>query len=335
MRKRLILAVMAVLCLGDGVFADQSADEEAIRENARKYVEAFNRRDATTMASMWSPEAVYMDPTTGEGVVGREAIAEQFNHAFAEAEDAKLEVTIDSIDFVSPNVAIEKGAAIVSYEDYEPEKTTYTAVHVQRDGQWLLDRVSEEEIAPPPPSSYEHLKELEWMVGSWIDESDAATIQTDCQWTKNQNFLTRSFAVVIGDEVEMAGMQVIGWDPAAKQIRSWVFDSDGTFGEGKWTQSGDRWLIQQVGMLPDGTQATSTNIITRMDDDAFTWQTTNRTVGGEMLPNVEEVLNVRNPHSALAAEVPAPTGGRSSTAEPADTDNRSQQNQTTDEADAK
>ena len=67
------------------------------------------------------------------------------------------------------------------------------------------------------------------MIGSWIDQDDDATIQADCEWTKNQAYINRSFAVVIGDEVDMAGMQIIGWDPVAKQVRSWIFDSDGGY----------------------------------------------------------------------------------------------------------
>ena len=285
------------MALGDWsmvIAADQSADEATIRANANKFVEAYNRRDSKTMASMWSPEAVYMDPTTGEGVVGREAIAKQFDFTFAGAEDAKLAVTVDSIEFVSPNVAIEKGTAAVTYADFDPEKTSYTAVHVKRDGQWLLDRVSEAEIPPPPPSNYEHLKELEWMIGSWVDEDAAVTIQTDCEWTKNRNFITRSFAVVIGDQVDKSGMQIIGWDPAARQIRSWVFDSDGGFSDGKWTRKGNRWLVQQSGTLPDGGKSSALNIFTQVNGDSFTWQSINRDADGEVLPNVEEVLIVRN-----------------------------------------
>jgi uncharacterized protein (TIGR02246 family) len=288
------IALWAALAGGSAVaVADQAADEAAIRENVEKYVEAYNRRDSKTMASMWSPEAVYMDPTTGEGVVGREEIAKQFDDTFAGSEDAKLTVTVDSIEFVSPNVAVEKGTAEVTYSEFDPEITQYTAVYVKRDGQWLLDRVSEEEVQPPPPSNYEHLKELEWMVGSWLDEDETATIQTNCAWTKNRNFLTRSFAVVAGDDVAMSGMQIVGWDPEAKQIRSWVFDSDGTFGEGKWTQKDNRWLIQQVGTLPDGSKSTAVNIITKLDDDTCTWQSVSRVVDGELLPNIEEVVVVR------------------------------------------
>ncbi len=297
MRGNSFRFLVTMLCLSGASVApaDQAEDEAAIRANAEKYVEAYNRRDSKSMASMWSPEAVYMDPSTGEGVVGREEIAKQLDYVFAGAEDAKLAVTVDSIDFLSPNVAIEKGIADITYSEGEPEKFEYSAVHVKRDGQWLLDRVSETQVPAPPPSHYEQLKELEWMVGTWIDEDEAATIQTDCEWTKNKNFLTRSFAVVVGDQVGMSGMQIIGWDPAAKQIRSWVFDSDGTFAEGKWTRKDDSWSIVQVGTLPDGKKSTATNIITRLDDDTCTWQSINRVTDGEMQPNIEEVTIVRQP----------------------------------------
>ena len=105
--------------------------------------------------------------------------------------------------------------------------------------------------------------------------------------------MTRSFAVVIRDQVNMAGMQIIGWDPVAKQIRSWVFDSDGGFSEGKWTHKGNRWIIQQVGTIPDGGKSSAVNIIKQIDHDSFTWQSIERSVNGDMLPQVDEVLITR------------------------------------------
>jgi uncharacterized protein (TIGR02246 family) len=278
--------------------ADQAEDEAMIRANAEAYVAAYNNRDAKAVAAMWSPDAVYMDTSTGEAAVGQEEIEKAFAGILAELGEAKLEVEVNSVEFVSPNVAIENGTVRTVRPDAEPEESTYTAVNVKRDGKWLLDRVSEEEppVEPtPPPSNYEHLRELEWMIGSWIDQDENATVQTDCEWTKNQNFINRSFAVVVGDQVDLAGMQIIGWDPAAKQIRSWIFDSDGGFGEGTWTRKGDRWLIQQKGMLPDGSRSSAVNIITRVDDNSFTWQSVQREVAGDLLPNVDEVLVVRRP----------------------------------------
>jgi uncharacterized protein (TIGR02246 family) len=275
--------------------ADQAADEATIRANAAKYVESYNRRNSKTMASMWSPDAVYIDDETGEKAVGHDAIAKQLDEEFAGSEDAKLSIHIDSIDFVSPNVAIEKGTAEVTYAKHPPEKSTYSAVHVRRDGKWMLDRVSETTEPAPPPSNYEHLKELDWMIGSWIDKDDKAIIQTDCEWTKNRNFMTRSFAVAVGDRVNASGMQIIGWDPTNKEIRSWVFDSNGSYSEGKWKHKGERWIVKQTGVLADGGKTTATHIYKQVDADSFTWQAIDRTIDGEIQPNIDEVLIVRKP----------------------------------------
>ena len=272
---------------------DVSPDEATIRANIDKYVESYNRRDTQTMANMWSPEAIYTDPRSGEGVMGRDAIKKLFDEIFAGEEDAKLVVNVESIDFVSPNVAIEKGAAVVTYSDHPAEETTYTAVHMKRDGQWVLDRVSEEEIPLPPASNYEHLKSLEWMVGTWIDQDENTVIETDCEWTRNKNFMTRSFTMVTRDGVELSGMQIVGWDAANNQIRSWVFDSNGGFGEGVWNADGDNWTIESTGSLPDGRKTSATNLLKKIDDDSYTWQSINRVADGELQPNVDEVLIVR------------------------------------------
>ncbi len=272
-------------------------DEAAIRASGAAFIEAYNARDAKKLASLWSPEAVYIDPATGEEIVGREAIEKEFEEAFSDKKDAKLAVDLGSIEFVSPNVAVIRGVAHVISPNEQPEDSEFTSVRVKQNGKWLIDRVSEIEIEKPAPSAYEHLKELEWMIGSWHDDDPrpAVEIQTDVEWTKNRNFITRAFAVAIGNQVNRSGMQIIGWDPAAKQIRSWVFDSNGGFGEGTWTRKGNRWTIQNSVTLPDGGKATSTNIMTRLDDNSLKWESVNREIDGELQPNVDPVLVVRKP----------------------------------------
>jgi uncharacterized protein (TIGR02246 family) len=281
-------AAITAPCIGS-----QTDEEAAIRKSDEAYVDAYNKHDAKRLAALWSPGAVYTDPATGESAVGREAIEKMFTQTLADLGDAKLEVKAESISFVSPNVAIETGTARVAKPGAEAEETKYSAVFMKLGDQWLLDRVTEEETPAPPPSNFEHLKELDWMVGSWVDQDSNATVQTDCEWTKNKNFMTRSFAAVVGDSVNMAGMQIVGWDPVAKRIRSWVFDSDGGYSEGKWSHKDNRWVIQQSGVLADGRKTSAVNIIKRVDDDSFTWQSVQRQVGGDVLPDVDEVLIVR------------------------------------------
>ena len=271
--------------------ADLTASEAAIRKSASSYMEAFNKHDAKALADHWSPDAVYTNRTTGEEVVGRAAIAEQFTALFKEQPELKLEVTVTSVQFVSPNVAIEQGTAKMLAPNAEPDETAYSAVNVKRDGVWLLDRVTDKS-KEATPSHYPQLKVLEWMVGHWTTHADDAQVEVDCNWTKNQNFLTRTFKLSIDDD-SFSGMQIIGWDPAAKAIRSWTFDSNGTFAEATWEHRGGRWFIRNRGTLPDGGAATMINVMKQVDENSFTWQTVERTAGGELLPNIDEILIVR------------------------------------------
>jgi len=270
---------------------DQSADEAAIRKAATSYAEAFNKHDAKALADQWSPDAVYLNRTTGEEAVGREAIAEQFTTLFKEQPQIKLELNVASVQFVSPNVAVERGTAKFLSSSAEPEEVEYSAVDVKRDGKWLLDRVTDK-TKEVPPSHYEQLKVLEWMIGNWTTDADNADVDLDCSWTKNKNFITRAFKISIDDD-SFSGMQIIGWDPAAKAIRSWTFDSNGTFSEARWEQRGGRWFIRNRGTLPDGRTATMINVMKPVDANSFTWQTIERTAGGELLPNIDEMLIVR------------------------------------------
>ena len=269
-----------------------SPAEVAIRQGVVAYVQAFNARESKQLAEQWSPDAVYINRSTGEEVVGREAIAEQFDVLFQAQPDLKLDVSVDSVRFLSPNVAVEEGTAKYLQPATDPEEIEYTAVYIQRDGKWLLDRVTDQ-AKEVVPSSYEQLKVLEWMVGSWIDEDDQVSIETDCRWAKNQNFLVRSFAIVIGDQIDTSGMQIIGWDASSKNIRSWTFDSAGGFAEATWKHKGDKWFIHNNGVLADGRKATMLNVLKTIDENSFTWQTIERTVGGELLPNIDEVEIVR------------------------------------------
>jgi uncharacterized protein (TIGR02246 family) len=293
--KRALLCLMTVYaatpCWSRAQDALQpSADEAAIRNAVATYT--FNKHDAKALAEHWSPDAVYTNRLTGDEVVGRAKIAEQFTALFKGQAGLKLEVNAESIQFVSPNVAVEHGTAKMLTPQAEPELIDYTAVYVKRDGRWLLDRVTDQ-AKESVPSHYEQLKALEWMVGHWADEAGVAQVELDCHWTKNRTFLTRSFKLAAGDGIDFAGMQVIGWDPAAKTIRSWTFDSNGTFAEATWSRKGDRWYIHNTGVLADGRKATMVNVMKLVDENSFTWQTIERTAGGELLPNIDEVLIVR------------------------------------------
>jgi len=81
--------------------------------------------------------------------------------------------------------------------------------------------------------------------------------------------------------------QRVGWAPAAGAIRSWVFDSVGGFGEGAWKREGNRWVIEAVGVLPDGGSGNAINTYEFVDANTFVWRSRERTVDGQPLADVE------------------------------------------------
>ena len=118
---------------------------------------------------------------------------------------------------------------------------------------------------------------------------------TSYRWTDNQCYILSEFKVQIGGRPVMTGSQRIGWDPLAKKIRSWVFDSEGGFGEGLWTREGNQWIVKMTGVTRDGKIASATNIITKVSKDRMTWQSRDRIVGGEKMPDIKEIPITRKP----------------------------------------
>lgn len=281
-----------------------SPDEAEIRENARLYADAFNRGDAAALAALWGPDAVYRDSDTGAELQGRAAIQTRFAALFAGEARPKIEVRVLSVRLLTPDVAIEDGAVGILAPDGSASETSYSAISVKREGKWLLDSVRET-TAPPPPTPFDRLQPLAWLVGEWVDASDHTAVHSVYRWSANGAFLTQTFTAVIGDQIDLRGTQIIGWDPAEQRIRSWVFDSDGGFGEGTWELQGDRIVVHSTSTLPDGRRGSAINVYRRIDGDRFSWKSTARHVGGELMPNTDEVEIVRL--EALSRSTPTPS----------------------------
>jgi uncharacterized protein (TIGR02246 family) len=269
--------------------ADASAEIEAA---SQAYVVAYNARDVEKLVSLWAPEGVYISRTSGDQIVGREAMTKEFTAVFAGDQIPTLAATTESIEFISPNVALERGTALVTHAEDEVVETDYRVVYVKQGGAWLIDRVTEDEITVPS-SHYEHLKDLDWLVGQWVDAGEGITIQIECKWTENQNYLSRIYSVSTDQGAASSGLQVIGWDPNQKLIRSWLFDSDGGFISGTWTQRDDRWVVQSVATLADGGTGSYTSIFRPTDEANYTWQKINRVIDGKILPNIDEIVVLR------------------------------------------
>lgn len=171
-------------------------------------------------------------------------------------------------------------------------ESTYKVFYEKRNGDWQITEVREEDI-DEPPTHYEQLKDLEWLVGEWVDADEDVKIESVSSWDKYKNFITQKFTVIVLGHVELEGKQIIAWDPANERIRSWVFDSDGGFGEGSWMKKGDRWVVEAAHTLADGRRSSAINIYTKVDRNSYTWESTGRDMDGEFLPDIDPVKVIR------------------------------------------
>ncbi len=280
----------AALLFSTFVFAaDPPADSPALKASqaqADAYVAAFNKGDEKTLAAMYAEDAQYTSDE-GENIAGRAAVQEGLKRFFAKNKGAKLSVKIDSARFLTPDVLIEKGISTIG-----DESTRYVCEYVKKDGAWQISELTEITL-PPIDAASDALDDIAWMVGSWKDNSPGITVATTVDWTKNHHFLRRSLSVTREDGDSTDATEVIGYDPTAGNLRSWVFDSEGGFGEGTWKRDGNKWIISFAATAPDGTTSSAQHIITYVDDKKYTWESINRQSDGETLPNLDKIEVVR------------------------------------------
>ena len=108
-----------------------------------------------------------------------------------------------------------------------------------------------------------------------------------------RNFIRNTYNVAKDGETKLTGGQIIGWNPKKGQVVSWHFDAQGGFGEDVWTRDGSKWIIEASAVLRDGSESRAVNIVTRVGDNNFTWQSIKRTLDGVRLPDTPPVKLVR------------------------------------------
>jgi uncharacterized protein (TIGR02246 family) len=293
---------------GDNTQPSDTPAVSAIRAAVQSYVTAYNRGDAKAVAAHWSDSGEWISPS-GERFQGRKAIEKELQTLFTENKGVQIEVARPAIRLLSPDVAVEEGTVRVVQRGEPPSDSTYLAIYVKENGEWRLNTVRETEITETRTED-SPLQDLAWLVGKWKDASAEADGAVTIRWTKNKSFLNYSFKVSAPGMDDLEGTQVIGWDPAAGMVRSWMFDSDGGFGQGAWTRKDNTWVVKFTQVMPDGRKATATNIYMLIDPNTFTWKSVGRKVGTESLPNVEEVRMVR----VAPGNAAKPTGSKVSVA---------------------
>ena len=282
--KALVLALVVAVLSAKVV----RADETAIRNFVEAYVDAFNKQNLDAVAAMWAEMGTHVDRETGDRTEGREAIRADLAAVFKNAAKTRLAGTVDRIRFIKSDVASVEGTTTTAQPDEEPSVSQFSAILVMQGDNWQIDSIEEMPV-PQPATAYNALRQLDWLVGNWVDDSKDSPVISTFRWSKNGSFLIRTFSMGSGDQATQLGTQIIGWDPRGQQIRSWTFNADGSFGDGIWSKNGADWLIKSSQTLADGQAASGTYVLTEVDKDRLTLQLIGHEIEGEPQLTLEAV----------------------------------------------
>jgi uncharacterized protein (TIGR02246 family) len=273
-----------------------NAADAPVRQALAGLVKAFNSHDAASLAALFAEDAAVVG-SDGTVTRGRDAIKTTFASSFDEQPNLAVDAMIDAVRFVTPDVARAEGhSRLTAGTGDAVERTLFACLLVRRDGRWLVNelRDSIEPAADVPP--YERLRELEWMIGDWVNEGDDAKISSSIRWADKRSFLVRTYSIDFPWQKPTSGTMFIGWCPETSQIKSWVFDSEGGRGEGLWTRAADdKWVVKASGTLRDGRPTSATQIHTVLGKDSVKTESIDRIVGGQIHPDAPEVVMVRKP----------------------------------------
>ena len=278
--------------------SSQSKDLAAIHETADTFTKAYNAGDAKVIAELFTADAEYVD---GSGTVfhGKQAIQAEYEAYFKASPGDQIVIHIRNVRVVAPGVLVEDGTALnIPADKGATTKSEYVVVHVKQDGKWLIASARDEEAEPL--SVHEQLKQLEWLVGEWLDEEDGVSVDTIWKWSEDGNYLVADVDMKQKGSVTMKATRRIGWDASKKQFRSWFFDSAGGVIDGLWSRNPDGWLVKLEIVLPDGTRGSSTSVYKRTGKDSFEWTSKDRIMGDKVSPD-KKITVVRKPPAPATA----------------------------------
>jgi uncharacterized protein (TIGR02246 family) len=251
--KKVILPLMAVTVMIFTVpcrAADEAADAQARKiagEVFQAYSKTFATGDAKALSAFWKSDGEIVD-AEGMRIAGRDAIEKTFAEFFAKNPGSKTTIELLSAKPDGEGVIV---AEICPKIDPPISKSicqvgAMVVLVKDKNGKWLIEGVREKN---PLPASFEHLKQLEWLVGDWTvnpKKAEHVVFSVNCHWTENKSFLICMFTFKHLDMVRH-GTEVIGWDAKEQKIRSWTFDSNGGFAHGFWKKDGNHWTIDIIG----------------------------------------------------------------------------------------
>jgi uncharacterized protein (TIGR02246 family) len=254
-------------------------DEVEVHKALEAFVAAFNENDAVKASAMFATTAEFIDDESNR-LEGSKQIGEVLAKFFTNNKGAKLQITPAGTRTVAPGVVIEDGESVVTVPDKETQSVRkFTFVFARIDGAWKIASMREYPEEPEVVATEDRLKELEFLIGDWVDEGGDSLVATSIKWSADKSCLIREFSILQQGKELMTGLQRIAVDPLTGTVKGWSFDSEGGHGESTWTKNGDSWLVRGTGVTSDGDAAAATYILKAISKDRIELKTMHKVVG--------------------------------------------------------
>ena len=193
--------------------ASANPDEQAIRQQSQRMMEAYNGGQAKAIAAAFLPEGEAVDEE-GNVYQGREQLEQVFTKFFETFPGAKMTLDVASIRVLGPGLAIEDGTrkVVTAGRDRQGGHSLHPDVReTRRTNGWIAS--AREFKADEEPTPHERLLPLAWLVGDWVDENAESIVLMYCRWSEDKNFLLMEYTAKIQGRSAMKTSQRIGWDP--------------------------------------------------------------------------------------------------------------------------
>jgi uncharacterized protein (TIGR02246 family) len=295
-KRILVFALLALVVLGGGFTPAQEKaaaepkrepDRVAIEKLTKDMIQAFDKRDAAAIAACWTEEGAFIH-NDGEPIRGRAEIQKGYEEFFRTLKGKpKLEIQSDALDFPSADMAVKQTTLRLKGDEGEVVASgRQDTVLAREGGRWKVAIVREWDREVGRDAS---LEQLDWLIGTWQAIAKDREVTVIYERDKNQAFIRGTFTVKEGSRVIESGTEMIAKDNAKGVIRSWLFQSDGAFGDAVWSREGKKWSIDVHGVKADGTELTGTVVYIRIDPNTFTWQAVNLALDGEQVADTPPI----------------------------------------------
>ncbi len=266
--------------------------DETFKSQAREYEKAFAAGDAAKISAMWSDKGTYID-TDGWEYSGRKAIEDRYKEFFARPKKGNISLTVQSVQPIGGSAAIEKGlATFKDSQGNELSSCTYTVVHVLNNGRWEIASATDHgEVDAQDKVS---IKDLSWMLGTWTAKGENGQATVSTRLANGDHFLITRFILKDDQGKGREEMQITGFDPTQNALVSWIFDSNGGFGQARWYKSGKGWESRMTRVTHGGQRLAAVNYWDPSDPNSFCWQSTKRVFEGMALPDSEKITVTRS-----------------------------------------